>query len=204
MPALLAAHRGALSRSLPFGRLTFTVNRTDHPAESAMLMLHSLLSNERVELMSTGRASIHHAVAAYGARHNTGAVVAASGNATCPTPRLPRRSGFISAALNEETPDRTPWWLILPRMILAAMTIVALAISAAQPGGEAGGSGPLVVVVDDGWASAADWQVREQKTLNPVDQADRESRPVPILLTAPSSPGELIHQQDERLKLANT
>ncbi len=112
-----------------------------------------------------------------------------------PAPRLvsfPPIRLILALRSNEETPDRTPWWLILLRMILAAMIIVALAHPLLNPAAKLGGSGPLVVVVDDGWASAADWQVREQKIAELVDQADRESRPVLILPTAPSSPGEPI------------
>lgn len=42
--ALLAAHRGALADLCRSSGWTFTVNRTDHPAESTMLMLHMLMS----------------------------------------------------------------------------------------------------------------------------------------------------------------
>ncbi len=126
-----------------------------------------------------------------------------------PAPRLvsfPPIRLILALRSNEETPDRTPWWLILLRMILAAMIIVALAHPLLNPAAKLGGSGPLVVVVDDGWASAADWQVREQKITELVDQADRESRPVLILPTAPSSPGEPIQisKMMRLLKLANT
>jgi hypothetical protein len=115
--------------------------------------------------------------------------------ATPPAPRLvsfPPIRLILALRPNEETPDRTPWWLILLRMILAAMVIVALAHPLLNPAAKLDGSGPLVVVVDDGWASAADWQVRQQKIAELVDQADRENRPVLILPTAPSAPGEPI------------
>ncbi len=115
--------------------------------------------------------------------------------ATPPAPRLvsfPPIRLILALRPNEETPDRTPWWLILLRMILAAMAIVALAHPLLNPAAKLDGSGPLVVVVDDGWAAAADWQVRQQKIAELVDQADRESRAVLILPTAPSAPVEPI------------
>ncbi len=42
--ALLAAHRAALADICRSSGWTFTVHRTDHPAESTMLMLHMLMS----------------------------------------------------------------------------------------------------------------------------------------------------------------
>src|SRR5439155_24153757 len=49
------------------------------------------------------------------------------------TPPAPRRIAFPAIRLllgltpREETPARTPWWLILLRTVLAALVIVALA-----------------------------------------------------------------------------
>src|SRR5688500_5034347 len=83
------------------------------------------------------------------------------------TPPKPRRVAFppfrllLQLISKEEQPDRTPWWLILLRLMLAALII--LAIARPMTGStqlSAKGTGPLLVVVDDGWASARDWQQR--------------------------------------------
>ena len=111
---------------------------------------------------------------------------------TPPTPRLvsfPPIRLLLALRPKEETPARTPWWLILMRMLLAALVIVALAHPFLNPGQKLSGSGPLVLVIDDGWAAAADWPARQQKVAELIDRAARESRPVIALTTAPTTPG---------------
>src|SRR5437868_13230798 len=72
------------------------------------------------------------------------------------TPPAPRRIVFpairllLGLAPREETPARTPWWLIMLRTVLAALVIVALAHPLLNPQSLLGGGGPVIVVVDDG------------------------------------------------------
>ena len=112
------------------------------------------------------------------------------------TPPSPRMVSFPPVRLlmalrpNEETPSKTPWWLILLRMLLAALVILALAHPVLNPSENLRGSGPLFLVIDDGWASASDWPLRQQKMSELLDQAEREDRPVHILSTAVAAPGE--------------
>lgn len=112
---------------------------------------------------------------------------------TPPSPRLvsfPPVRLLLSLQPKEETPSRTPWWLILLRMLLAALVILALSHPLLNPGSALRGTGPLVLVIDDGWASAANWPLRVEKINQLLDQAERENRPVRILSTAPRTPGE--------------
>jgi hypothetical protein len=114
---------------------------------------------------------------------------------TPPSPRLvsfPPMRILLSLRPNEETPARTPWWLILLRMLLAALVILALSHPLLNPTSALRGSGPLVLVIDDDWASAADWPQRIEKINELLDQASRQNRPVHVLSTAPKSPGEPI------------
>jgi Domain of unknown function (DUF4159)/Aerotolerance regulator N-terminal len=83
------------------------------------------------------------------------------------TPPRPQRVAFppfrllLQLISKDEQPDRTPWWLILLRLLLAALIILAVArpmIGANDLAAE--NRGPLLVVVDDGWAAARDWQKR--------------------------------------------
>ena len=64
-------------------------------------------------------------------------------------------------AVEQQTPARTPWWLLALRLAAAAAVIVGLA-GPVRPVAHAGfgAAGPLLLVVDDGWASAADWPAR--------------------------------------------
>src|SRR5215468_11667145 len=79
------------------------------------------------------------------------------------TPPAPRRIEFPAIRLllglvpREETPAREPLWLILLRMVLAALVILGLAQPLLNPGGRLPGGGPLVLVIDDGWAAARQW-----------------------------------------------
>lgn len=107
------------------------------------------------------------------------------------TPPAPRRLRFPALMLllglgsREETPARTPPWLLILRMVLAALVILALAGPVLHPEPRADDSGPLILVVDDGWASAADWPARQEVARRQVEQAAREGREVVLLATAP-------------------
>ena len=80
-------------------------------------------------------------------------------------PPRPRRLEFpptrilVGIENREKTPAQTPWWLTLIRMPAAALVILALAEPVLNPNSEKAlsGSGPVVLVVDNGWAAAAQW-----------------------------------------------
>ncbi|MBV8888497.1 MAG: DUF4159 domain-containing protein [Alphaproteobacteria bacterium] len=109
------------------------------------------------------------------------------------TPPAPRRIPFpalrllLGLAPREETPARTPLWLILLRMAIAAMIIVALAHPVLNPQSRLAGSGPVVLVVDDGWAAAGDWQQREAALGELLAEAEREDRQMVLVTTAPAA-----------------
>src|SRR5262249_14530516 len=110
------------------------------------------------------------------------------------TPPAPRRIPFPAIRLlfglvpREETPARTPWWLILLRALLAALIIVALAHPLLNPQARLGGSGPVALVVDDDWATARDWSRRQTAATELLRQAEREDRQVVLLPTAAIAP----------------
>ncbi|MEI7607307.1 MAG: DUF4159 domain-containing protein [Rhodospirillaceae bacterium] len=85
----------------------------------------------------------------------------------------------------EETPARTPPWLLALRLVLAALVILALAGPVWHPGQALPGSGPLVLVIDDGWAAAAGWAERMGKLSALLAQAERENRALVVTTTAP-------------------
>ena len=86
----------------------------------------------------------------------------------------------------EKTPAKTPWWLTLIRMLAAALVILALAEPVLNPNRETAltGSGPVVLVVDNGWASAAQWSARTSMVGRLIAEAEGQSRPVMIVATA--------------------
>lgn len=86
----------------------------------------------------------------------------------------------------EKTPDKTPWWLLLLRMVAIAAAIVAFSKPVLNPDMREAGSGPLLVLMDGGWASAPDWRKRQVWLDGALGAAAREGRPVALLsLTQP-------------------
>ncbi len=111
------------------------------------------------------------------------------------TPPTPRRIRFPPVRIlmelrrREETPHKTPPWLLLLRLALASLMVLALAKPLLNPGTNLAGSGPLLIIVDDGWTAARNWQARGRLLGDLVGAAERESRPVVILTTAPAAEG---------------
>jgi hypothetical protein len=110
------------------------------------------------------------------------------------TPPAPKRIVFpplrllLGLKASEETPARTPLWLLLMRLLAAAIAIFALAEPLYDPTPIARGNGPLVLVVDNGWPSAAQWQTHQAAMNRALTGATRDRRPVLIVATAETAP----------------
>ena len=108
--------------------------------------------------------------------------------ATPPAPSRVRFPAFIilrQLNTTEETPDRTPWWLLLLRLLIAALVIIALAGPILNAPKATPGAGPLVLVVDDTWAAAIGWRARMDAMRLAAAEADGARRPMVIATTAP-------------------
>ncbi len=101
-------------------------------------------------------------------------------------PPAPIRRRFPGVALllgltdDESQTDRTPWWLLLLRMLAVALVILGFAGPVLNPEDEAPGSGPLLVLVDGTWADARDWQRREARIDAALNEASRAGRTVAL------------------------
>ncbi len=85
----------------------------------------------------------------------------------------------------EEQPDKMPWWLLLLRMALAALLILAVAGPSYNPGGPpVAGSGPLLIVLDNGWASGKNWDQRRDALDRLLADAESNATPVAFASTA--------------------
>jgi Domain of unknown function (DUF4159)/Aerotolerance regulator N-terminal len=103
-------------------------------------------------------------------------------------PPRPRRIEFpptrllFDIAPKEETPSRTPWWLTALRLAAAALVILAAAGPIWNPQtGLAGNSAPLVILLDDGWSSAASWDIRIKAADELIANADSNRRGVALV-----------------------
>jgi hypothetical protein len=111
------------------------------------------------------------------------------------SPPAPRTQLFPAMRLladlhsHVEQPARTPPWLLILRLLAAACLILGLAEPILNPGHGLPGTGPLLIVLDDGWASAADWPDRTAVAEAAIAAAERAERPVALLATAPSADG---------------
>ncbi|SCX99868.1 DUF4159 domain-containing protein [Microvirga guangxiensis] len=109
------------------------------------------------------------------------------------TPPQPKRVDFpplkILADLRpeQETPARTPWWLLLMRLLLAAFLILAASGPIWNPLAEDNSRTPLLLVVDNGLAAAHDWRDRLNLASERIEAAGRDGRTVAVLGTAEAS-----------------
>ncbi len=85
----------------------------------------------------------------------------------------------------EETPQKSPWWLTLLRLAMAALVIFALASPVLNPQERQGTGGQsLAVIVDNGWASAPDWDLRVATAARLIADAEDANHPVVLAFTA--------------------
>jgi hypothetical protein len=102
------------------------------------------------------------------------------------TPPRPRRQVFppvrLLIGLTPETTTafRTPWPLLLLRLAIAALVILAMAGPLWRPLAAASGKGPLLIALDDGWASAPSWEKRIALAREAAEGAARAGRPVAL------------------------
>jgi hypothetical protein len=112
-------------------------------------------------------------------------------------PPRPRQVAFpptrilVGLENKEKTPAKTPWWLMLIRLLAAALVILALAEPVLNPDREGAlrGSGPVVLVVDNTWAAAARWAERTRMLERLIAEAEAQDRPVVVLPTATTTKG---------------
>ncbi len=103
------------------------------------------------------------------------------------TPPRPRQTIFPPLRLlfdierKEQTPARTPWPLLLLRLAIATAAILAMAGPIWNPSLFGGGAGPLLMIVDDGWPAAPNWEQRKTLLGARLDAASRANRLVALL-----------------------
>lgn len=105
-----------------------------------------------------------------------------------PLPTLPIVKDL---AATERQPSRTPWWLLALRLLLVALAVLAMAGPRWNPPQNdlAAGKGPLVLLIDNGWAAAPDWPERIARAIGLIDPSS--TRPV-IVRASADDPQDLL------------
>jgi hypothetical protein len=103
-------------------------------------------------------------------------------------PPQPRRINFPPTRLlfdispKQETPRRTPWWLTLLRLTLAALVIIAAAGPLWNPPvATSTAKAPLALLIDDGFPAAATWDTRVRTAEDLIARAEADNRGVALI-----------------------
>ncbi|SEH83554.1 BatA domain-containing protein [Paracoccus alkenifer] len=105
-------------------------------------------------------------------------------------PPAPREVEFPGTALLLGLADpapvtrHTPWWLLALRLLAVAAAIIAFAGPVWRPQPQAAGDddGPLLIVMDTGWAAAPGWAEAQARARAALDRAQAQGRPVALFL----------------------
>lgn len=105
------------------------------------------------------------------------------------TPPSPRRISFPAIQFlfglkpKEETPERTPWWLLLLRLILAGLIIISFAHPIFEEEQSFTRDGPVLLFVDNDWASTSQWESYRQWANQILNEAERSGKKAALVLT---------------------
>lgn len=106
------------------------------------------------------------------------------------TPPAARLQSFPAIQLlaglraREETAARTPWWLLALRLLALGLVIVGLAGPVMDAAHELPSTGPLLLIIDNGWTAAPDWAARLAAAEAALDSAERAGHDAALLTTA--------------------
>ena len=104
--------------------------------------------------------------------------------------RFPGVALLLGLADDETVSDRTPWWLLMLRMLAVAAIILGLAGPVLNPEtDQTEGTGPLLIVMDGTWAGATRWSQQTEAIEAQLTRAGRAGRTVGFMVLArPDAP----------------
>ncbi|NKB51170.1 MAG: DUF4159 domain-containing protein [Rhizobiaceae bacterium] len=122
------------------------------------------------------------------------------------TPPRPKQEVFPPTPIleeigqREETPAQSPWWLTLLRLLMAALVIGALAepVWNAQDKSITG-TGPVLIVLDNGWAAGPNWQERAATAEKLLSQAADDSRPTALIFSTDGAKADVTTVRAQQL-----
>ena len=114
-------------------------------------------------------------------------------------PPAPKRIFLPSARFLEglvpkqQTPSKTPWWILLIRLLVAGLVILAFAQPVMNPSQAIQSDKPVQLVIENGWAAADHWDEMVRTAQDILAQAERQGLSVYINTTAAqASDGKLL------------
>jgi hypothetical protein len=84
----------------------------------------------------------------------------------------------------DETASRTPWWLLLLRLTIAACLIFAMAGPVLNPLAAGTQAGPLLIVLDNGWPAAPGWERRIAAAARRIEATEQNSQLAAVVATS--------------------
>ena len=102
--------------------------------------------------------------------------------------RFPAVALLLGLKDAETTPHKTPWWLLLLRALAIGAAIVGFAGPVLNPKEGTSSTGPLLVLLDGSWASAADWSKRQDQLTATLTEAARYGRPTALVVLSQGLP----------------
>ena len=85
----------------------------------------------------------------------------------------------------ERSPSKTPWWLLLLRMLTLAFIILALSRPILNPQESIDGQGHLRLVLDNGWSASSTWDMQIKTAQDILFKAKQDGRELSVLMTSP-------------------
>ncbi len=104
-----------------------------------------------------------------------------------PAPRvvtLPSLRFLDGLIPEQQTPSRTPWWILVLRLLIAGLVLLALAQPVMNMSHALPGKGLVQIIIDNGWAAADTWEKQITAAEEIVAQAARENRDIAIITSA--------------------
>ncbi|MGZ9097669.1 MAG: BatA domain-containing protein [Micavibrio sp.] len=105
---------------------------------------------------------------------------------------FPAMSILFNLNSEDQAPARMPLWQRLLRLTAAGMVITGLAQPQLNSDLPLEGNGPVMLVVDNGWASARSWSARTEEMKVIIDNVERDGRMIIVLPTAAPADGSAI------------
>ncbi|MEH6404552.1 MAG: DUF4159 domain-containing protein [Sneathiella sp.] len=100
------------------------------------------------------------------------------------TVQFPAIQFLLTLTNRQESSASIPWWLLLIRLLIAILIILGIAAPVYNLLPTTNGKGPVVLIVDNGWASGPGWEARENTINMLVEEFSRQQRLLYTVATA--------------------